>query len=243
MRRAISALLALLCGAAHSITPGPKLPPVQVLSTPKGTQYGLIGAIGADATRSSSTLSRRPRPLFVVFSSDINTTFGFVNSTGVAYYSASCPWLTMPPLPDEPSWLCVTIDLPSHGAQVLPGEPVGIAGWRWRHDKQMNFTAANNARMLDVVDTLVAEGLADPNRIVASGISRGGYMAAHYALADDRVRALGLLSPVTNLSLLSEFGGEPATGQPALRILDLQASADRLALKDVWTIIGDQDTR
>ena len=68
-------------------------------------------------------------------------------------------------------------------------------------------------------------------------------MAAHYALADQRVRAVGLLSPVTNLSLLSEFDGEPASGQPALRLLDLQASSATLALRDVWTIIGDQDTR
>lgn len=32
-------------------------------------------------------------------------------------------------------WICASLDLPSHGAQVEPGEPVGIAGWRWRFDR------------------------------------------------------------------------------------------------------------
>jgi hypothetical protein len=70
-------------------------------------------------------------------------------------------------------------------------------------------------------------------------------MAAHYALEDPRVEGVGLMSPVSNLSLLEEFDGAGGqnNGSDALRPLDLAANAAALALRNVWTVIGDEDRR
>jgi dipeptidyl aminopeptidase/acylaminoacyl peptidase len=105
----------------------------------------------------------------------------------------------------------VSLDLPSHGENRQPGEPEGIEGWRWRVDKQQDIVQENNVRVKDILNDLIARGLTDGTRVAVSGISRGGFMAAHYALHDTRVRAVGLMSPVTNLTLLTEFDGY--TGQ------------------------------
>jgi hypothetical protein len=48
-----------------------------------------------------------------------------------------------------------------------------------------------------------------------------GFLAAHYAshvFGTDKVAAVGLLSPVTNLSLLAEFEAENATIEAALQV-------------------------
>ena len=72
------------------------------------------------------------RPLVIV---DINSTFGPTPTLPDDHYYASvCPWLATAAYNLSDPWDCVTLGLPSHGANV-PGEPTGIAGRRWRHDK------------------------------------------------------------------------------------------------------------
>ena len=99
---------------------------------------------------------------------------------------------------------------------------------------------------------LQAEGIiAGSSKVVVSGISRGGFLATHYALSastDKRtpIHAVGLFSPVTNLSLLTEFSvpPEPPAAQAKLRLTDLEAFSSQLSERlNVFAIIGDEDTR
>lgn len=108
------------------------------------------------------------------------------------------------------------MDLPSHGKQVLPGEPLGgIVGWRWRMDRGIDFVEQSQRRLEDMVSYLAKHNLAATDGLFIAGISRGGFLAAQYAARAPpaRVAAVGLLSPVTNLSLLEEFAQENVTMQ------------------------------
>ena len=166
-----------LCAAVRASPADPAWPPLQELSTPSGTHYGIVSG-GAPAG---------PRPTMIALTGAMADTLG-CNASGTSnpcYYANACGVL----VPE--GWLCASLDLPSHGSQLLPGEPAGIAGWRWRIDREQNIVRQNSARVRDMLDDLVHRGLADGARVAAAGISRGGFMAAHYALADARVRALG----------------------------------------------------
>eukprot|EP00937_MAST-01D_sp_MAST-1D-sp2_P000048 g48.t1 len=70
-----------------------------------------------------------------------------------------------------------------------------------------------------------------PRRVAAAGISHGGFLAAHLALADARVHAVGQLSAATNLSLLSEFAGDSSALAGELSLATPQHAA-ALAARD-----------
>lgn len=133
-------------------------------------------------------------------------------------------------LPIQPVWIraetdccgwcaqraCASLDLPSHGKQILPGEPLGgIIGWRWRTDRGIDFVEQSQRRLEDMVSYLAKHNLATVDGVFIAGISRGGFLAAQYAARAPpaRISAVGLLSPVTNLSLLEEFAEENVTMQ------------------------------
>ena len=58
-----------------------------------------------------------------------------------------------------------------------------------------------------VSDSLVAEALSDPEYVLASVTSRGGYAAMGLAAHYQRVGAVAPFAPVTDLCALSEFDG------------------------------------
>eukprot|EP01043_Picozoa_sp_COSAG02_P059924 COSAG02_NODE_7727_length_2873_cov_6.172275_2_plen_271_part_00 len=82
-------------------------------------------------------------------------------------------------------------------------------------DRGIDFVEQSQRRLEDMVSYLGKHNLANTDGVFIAGISRGGFLAAQYAAraAPTRVAAVGLLSPVTNLSLLSEFADENATMQ------------------------------
>ena len=84
-----------------------------------------------------------------------------------------------------------------------------------------------------------------PLAVLVSPLTAWARMCTGHAAraAPERVAAVGLLSPVTNLSLLSEFAAENATMQAILRPLDVSRQAAALAPKNIFTIIGDEDPR
>ena len=76
--------------------------------------------------------------------------------------------------------------------------------------------------------------------MAATGTSRGGFCALHFAAAESRVRAVAAISPVTNLSALREFAGvapELAGKFHARRL------GDALSGRAIWIGIGNDDDR
>ena len=96
-------------------------------------------------------------------------------------------------------------------------------------------------RATRVLDTLVDEGVTDAEQVVAAGISRGAFIALHFAARDERVGAVAALAPVTDLERLAEFAG--ARAPAAVRALKLERVAHRLACRSIWIAIGSHDDR
>jgi dienelactone hydrolase len=138
-------------------------------------------------------------------------------------------------------WLCVSLDLPGHGAERRAGEPDGLAAWRYRVDAGQDVMAEFTDRCKRVLDYLIAEGFTDQKRVAACGTSRGGFSALHFAAADPRVGCAAGYAPVTDLKALTEFKG--AEDAPLVRRLALSTHADKLATRAIWITIGATDDR
>ena len=138
-------------------------------------------------------------------------------------------------------WNVVSLDLPCHGDDRRPGEAKELAGWAARIKAGEDIVASFQKRVNDVVEHLVATGIAAPARIVAAGTSRGGFMAFQAAAGNPRIRAVAAFSPVTDLLALSEFSRQERN--PLVKRLALIPAADKLADRAAWIMIGNADER
>jgi dienelactone hydrolase len=186
--------------------------------TPDGIRYG--------------TWSLKPAhsaPTLLVLANSLEGTLGD------PYFRQGGNWLA------KEGYLCVSLDLPCHGAERRADELEGLDGWRQRFDAGENFIGRFIKRAKLVLDHLIAERIADPERIAVTGTSRGGFSAAHLMAVDPRIRCAALIGPVTDLEALIEFR-EPQK-PAALQALSLAALAPQLAGRPIWIVIGDQDER
>jgi dienelactone hydrolase len=191
---------------------------MRVLHTPDGIRFGMIGEKGPT-----------PAPTLFVFASSLEDSLGNGDYNKAASILASH------------GYLAVSLDLPCHGEDTKEGEPGGLSGWRARIEKGDELVPGFLKKVSAVLDYLIAGGYADRQRILASGTSRGGFIALHFAAADPRVRAVAAFAPVTNLLTLREFAGMEQ--HPATNALALIHQAEKLADKAVWIIIGNKDER
>ncbi|MFB9838309.1 serine hydrolase, partial [Actinoallomurus acaciae] len=113
-------------------------------------------------------------------------------------------------------------ELAARGWTILLLNPRGSDGYGERF-----FTAALGAwgtadakDLLEPIDTLVAEGVADPGRLAVTGYSYGGYMTCYLTGHDDRFAAAvagGVVSDLTSMAGTSDeahFLGEHELGGP-----------------------------
>lgn len=192
---------------------------IEKAKTANGVEYGLWGRRAGVK-----------QPTLIVLGSAIDPVLGS------AYFRQCGNQLS-----EASGWLCVSIDLPCHGARTRPGESGGLSGWRQRVEKGEDFVAPFNARLSSVLDHLIEKGIADPDRLAVCGTSRGGYLAIQFAVHDQRVQAAAGFAPVTDLRALSEFRG--LDDNPLAKKLSLENQAAALAGRRVWIGIGDQDQR
>lgn len=134
----------------------------------------------------------------------------------------------------------LAVELPCHGTARHPGEPEGLDGWARRVHVGGNLVGEFCARISGLIDHIVDDPMTDPERIVLSGVSRGGYLALCAAAADPRVRCVATYAPVTDLRRLREFATVPPD---RLEPLDLSTRIDALVGRPVFIVIGDRDHR
>lgn len=191
----------------------------QRLYTPDGVEYGFRGA-GAGG----------PAPLLVHFGGAMD------DALTLPDFCLLCDLLI------ARGWRVASVDLPGHGSAVGDGETsYDMRSWLHRLQRGEDLLGDFFRRGSAVLDHLVARGLADPARIAASGISRGGFSALHFAAADGRPRWVGAIAPLTDMTLITEF--HEAEYLPAARALAVHALVDRLAGTSVWLCIGNDDRR
>lgn len=223
-RRILSGLflvppLFLMCDTyAQAVDTSRLHPDIAYWQTEDGVRFGLWG--GKQGTEV---------PVMFILSATIE------ESLGEAYFRQCGDYY------GKEGWMCVSIDLPFHGKLRESGRPVALEGWADAAAKGEDFVTLNNQRMRSVLDYLIKQRWIDTANIIACGTSRGGYLALQYAAADPRVNAVAAFSPVTNLLKLREFEGlDP---QRLLPVMKLSNHIAELAQKDIWMVIGDQDTR
>ncbi|MFN0167397.1 MAG: prolyl oligopeptidase family serine peptidase, partial [Bryobacteraceae bacterium] len=197
------------------LTPGANLaadPRLQILKTPDGIRFGLIGAKPA-----------APSPTVFFLGGGVEDSL-----SEPQYIEAQNEF--------GPGVLHVTIDLPGHGAERREGQPASLRGWRYRLDQGENLVAGVVRRATAVLDHLVRERYTDPAKVGAFGTSRGGFMAFHFAAAEPRIRHIAAFAPVTDLLALGEFFGMP--NDHRARAIAATSLAGRLADRGIWIIIG-----
>ena len=190
-----------------------------MLRTPQGEPFALLGEKPA-----------APAPTVVILGGDArcNLTEPHMIESGAL-------------LREEHGFLCVSVDSPCEGDNRRPDEPACLPGWRARVDKGEDLVADFNRRVRSVLDHLVAARCTDPLGVAFVGVSRGGFLALHYAAADPRVRCVAAIAPVTDLRTLKEFAG--LENDALTESLALIHRADHLAGRPVWLTIGDRDDR
>ncbi|WP_026876567.1 alpha/beta hydrolase family protein [Jiangella gansuensis] len=198
---------------------GPTSYPIDYRTTPGGVPFGLWG-----------TIPTSPAPTLIILSGTIDQAFS-------ASFLEAGAILADPPT----NYLCVSIDLPCHGAHDYPDARDGLRGWADLAVAQHDFVADFNARLSEVVDHLVDEELTDENKIAVSGTSRGGFLALRYAAFDPRMTCGVGYAPVTDLRQLTEFG--IAESVQFVDQLSLEAHVDPLVGRPVFVVIGDRDVR
>lgn len=189
------------------------------MKTSSGLEFGLWGG----------NENASPAPLLFILASTIDETLG-------SEYFRQCGNR----LAREYGWLCVSLDLPYHGKFQKEGSGDGLNGWADAVRQGDNFVSDNNARMREILEFLIREGCADPERIAVCGSSRGGYLALQFAAGEERVKAVTAFAPVTDLSALREFSGVPDN---LLATYRLDNHISELAKKKIWIVIGDRDER
>jgi dienelactone hydrolase len=216
VRSSLGLLALLLAGSAIAASPVPA--GIEFHETKTGVRYGIW-----------SRPAKPAAPTLFILANSIEDTLGS------AHFRAAGQFL------GPEGWLCVSIDLPCHGREIRLQQRSGLAGWRERLDQGDNFVAEATTRLSQVLDQLIADGLADPRRIAAVGTSRGGFIALHFAAKDPRVQCVAAFAPVTDLAALTEFKGAETNALGQSLALGLQTKA--LAGRAVWLTIGDRDTR
>jgi dienelactone hydrolase len=196
----------------------PAAPKAQILTTPGGVRYGIWPAKPS-----------APAPTVFIFAASIEDT---LNDT---YFRQAGNLLA------TKGYLCVSVDLPCHGQEVRPHEPMGLNGWRARCDAGENFVEDGVQHFSAVLDELIATKLADPEKVAACGTSRGGFMAMHFAARDPRIGCVAAFAPTTDLTVLKEFQGMEK--RDLVDRVSLQSNVKRLAGRPLWIITGDRDQR
>lgn len=191
---------------------------VQVLKTPSGERFGMLGKKGSG-----------PAPTLFVF------------ATGLEESLQSADFNRVGHLLGQKGFLCVSVDVPCHGKDRAAGEPGGLHGWPSRLEKGKPLVEAFAKKSSHVLSYLIEEGYTDEKKVGACGTSRGGFMALHFAAAEPRVGWVIAFAPVTDLTVLSEFAG--LEKDRTVRGLSLIHHADKLAGRGLWLCIGNRDRR
>ncbi|MBM4075636.1 MAG: hypothetical protein FJ267_08335 [Planctomycetes bacterium] len=196
-----------------------KIPQMRLMTTPDGHRYGVF-----------CDKPEVPAATLFIFALGIEQ----MGSDPKRYYSQTGLDLA------ENGWIYVVLDPPCHGFDRNPDEPGELNGWAHQVRNGKDLIGPFVKRCSSVLDHLIQMGYSDPNRIAASGTSRGGFCALHFAANDARIKAVTGVSPVTNPLALSEFKDVTVEQTQAM---NFESLADHLAGRSVWMSIGNSDNR
>ena len=191
---------------------------MSIRRTQENVPFGLIGKVG-----------KAPAPTLIVFTHGLDVMRREPVYTEVAEMMS------------RRGWISVVIEPPCHGEDTRAGEPPQLAGWRYRLERDVSFMPTFIAKARSILDFLIKERVADPERLAIYGVSRGGFLAFHFAAAEPRLKAVAAISPVAKLLVLREFAD--TSRKDKFESLDIARLAPKLAGRAVWLSIGNNDAR
>jgi dienelactone hydrolase len=215
--RSVCLAMAMLAAAASFAIAAPKAEDVKMMKTSDGVEFGVWGGT-----------PDKPSPTLILLSGLIPDSFTKTN------------FLRAGEILGPKGYLCVSIELPCHGSFAQQGYS-NLAGGGKRAAEGDDFVAEFNARMKKVIDYLIEQKMTDPDKIVSTGTSRGGFLAIRYAAFDKRVKAAVAYAPVADLRKLKEF--EVAKDVASVDAMSLEAHVPELVGRPVLIFIGDRDDR
>lgn len=131
-----------------------------------------------------------------------------------------------------------SLTLPGHNT----GEPASVGIDFWAHQIALGEDPITPflRQCSDALDFLLSEQLIKAGYIAAVGLSRGAFIATHWAAVDPRIQIILGFAPLVNLDHLEEFHHNP----PALaHSLSLIERVHLLVGKQLCFFIGNHDTR
>ena len=137
--------------------------------------------------------------------------------------------------------LVVSIDLPCHGLDVLPGESAELKGWQERLISNYRMFADFAMHFTCVLDHLLRRNWSDPGRLAVAGTSRGAFAGFHAAARERRLQSLIAFSPLIDLRKLSEFNA--VSDDKRIISYDINGLVSELTGRSVFLCIGNCDRR
>jgi predicted esterase len=208
-RRAALASILALAGAGCT---RPRRFPTKFGRLSSGIRYGYL-----------SPPNPKNLPLLLLFVANTETALGPESPNPIAQNMA------------RRDCMVVAIELPCHGQHLTQCPAPELIGWATIASSDATLFQGLIAETHAILDAVIQSGWVDPNRIAASGVSRGAYAAFAVAGVQPDIKHLAVFSPVTELSALSEFTQIPTEWN--------KIDANRLAGKNIWIAINNNDQR
>lgn len=209
---------------------------IKMQATPAGDEYGYLS-------------TAKPGPLTLVFATDVAESLGGT-------------FTSIPDTLSKAGFIVASVDLPCHGNDA-PGLMKRLAARRWGHaidygldcwarrvaEDKGDIFAGFILRVGRVITDLQARNVATKGRVIAVGVSRGGYLAFRLAISDPRITDVIALAPVTDLQRLREFAAvkvDESTyglgrGSPILarkrEFIQIGSNDDRVGTREVLRLV------
>lgn len=129
---------------------------------------------------------------------------------------------------------------------TIPGHGPGLdnnqvmAYWAKELSEGRNFLEKFILSCRQRIEDLVSEGIVDPQKMAAAGLSRGAFIAAHLTAREPRIKYLLGYAPLTDLEVLDEF---QTLSKPLTKQLSLKNLCAQLMDRHVRFYIGNRDVR
>lgn len=134
----------------------------------------------------------------------------------------------------------LSFDLPNHGDRVKPhGESLEgfISALKAGENPFDDFVED----AISAIDACLERGIGTNGRIYAYGTSRSGYCVLRLISADNRVKGISAIAPVTGWGLVSEFNAIKDSKE--ITKLSLDNFVPKISGKSIFIVIGNSDLR
>lgn len=132
-----------------------------------------------------------------------------------------------------------SIDMPGHGEGF--DNLLAMGFWANQFVLGKNIIESFVEDVCRTIDFLIDRGIVDISRIAVAGLSRGGFLAAHAAAVDVRIKIVLGFAPLTDLTVLKEF--EELRADSFINRLALKSLVNQLFDKTIRFYVGNRDLR